>query len=419
MEHGSLTQLACCALLPIVVAAGGPTPADVQAVAPDDVPGLVAWYDIESVHRRSTDGDTVGRWPDSSGNGHDLEASEQGRPAVFHTRVLGGMPVIDIPKANQFDVKEPFELDDHTIVIVFAGKLTRRAFFSSDTDPKQGIVLRDRGSIHFFQNGAAGGFPYNRVATTGTGFTITVLGREAGTLHAFINGTDLSSGLAMDAVFRVGRLFQIEHTKFVSSDGESLRIGAMLFYDRYLDEQERQGVTRHLADKFGLAVTSAASKKTSEPSMDDVDVNDEAVQVRVSTRTAINVNDEIVAIPWDVPGRTVGGFHFDVDSGNTRLVCTEDGARVRMTVTLPLLTRVAQASLRLLILVNGETYHPTEALSPAFAGPREDKFALARLQTELSLDAGDFIEVILSRAGPAGEVRIPAAEAFLIVERIE
>jgi hypothetical protein len=403
------------ALLLVVVTAGGPTPADVEALAPDDVPGLVAWYNVESVHRRSRDGDTVRRWKDSSGHGHDLVATPEGRPAVFHTRVLDGKPVISIPKANRFDVTEPFELDDHTIVIVFAGKLTRRAFFSSDTDPKQGIVLRDKGSIHFFQNGTAGGFPYNRVTTSGTGFTTTVLGREAGTLHAFINGTDLSSGLAVDTAFRVGRLFQIEHTTFVGSDGESLRIAEMLFYDRYLDEQERQGVTRHLGEKFGLPVSLAASKKESEPSI----VDDEAVRVRVSTRTRINVNDETVAIPWDVAGRTARGFHFDVESGKTRLVCTEDGTRVRVTVTLPLLTRVADASLRLLILVNGESYHPVEALSPPFAGPREDKFAMARLQTELSLDAGDFIEIITSQVGTAGNVRIPAAEALLVVERIE
>ena len=415
MVRGILTHVARCALLPVVVTASGPTPTDVEAIAPADVAGLVAWFDIETVHRRSIDGDIVGRWPDSSGHGHDLEATERGRPAVFHTRVLDGKPVIAIPKANYFDVTEPFELDDHTIVIVFAGRLTRRAFFSSDTDPRQGIVLRDKGGIHFFQNGTAGDIPYNRVTTSGTGFTITVLGRDAGTLHAFINGTDLSSGLAVDTAFRVGRLFQIEHTAFESSDGDSLRIAEMLFYDRYLDEQERQGVTRHLAEKFGLAVSHASRKKENDMTV----VDDEAVLVRVSTRTRLNVNDETVAIPWDVAGQTARGFHFDVESGKTRLVCTEDGARVRVTVTLPLLTRVADARLRLLILVNGETYHPVEALSPAFAGPREDKFSMARLQTELSLGAGDFIEIITSRSGAAGDVRIQAAEALLVVEQIE
>jgi len=42
-----------------------------------------------------------------------------------------------------------------------------------------------------------------------------------------------------------------------------------------------------------------------------------------------------------------------------------------------------------------------------------------RLQTVVELDAGDFMEVIATRAGAPGLVRIDSGEALFVIERIK
>jgi hypothetical protein len=405
--------VAGCAL----ILAGASARAD--AIAPDAVPGLVAWYNTDSLHRHSRHRDVIDRWTDSSTNRRNLTAEWENIPPIFNTLQINGKPTVRISRATHFDVAPPIELDDHTIFLVYASEFTRRALFQNDTDPKHGLLLGHEGRLHLYQNGKAGLFNYNESTPLDLDYGITVLGRKAGSLRAFVNGADISSGIELGTKIRVGRFFQLEHTTHVTSDGEGLQIAQMIFYNRYLADDEREGVTRYLADLYGFDVgTESAVVRKVVTHEGELSVDEAAVLVRLGTGTDINVNDDLVAIGWDVADKVEAPFRFDPESANTELHCTRDGVRVRLTVSIPLSTDVAEARVRGLLLKNAEHYHPEEAITDTFVDGSSGKQAVLRFQTTLNLDAGDFVELILTRAGAPGQVRIVPGEARFIVERI-
>jgi hypothetical protein len=393
-------------------------PAVSDITPPRDVSGLVAWYEVDSLHRHKRDGGSVDRWADSSRHGHDLTAVWDGAPPEFKTLQLNDRPVVAIRQGNHFDVANPFELEDHTVFLVYGTDHTKRALFRSDSDAKQGVILGEEGHSHQYQNGNAGRFPYNRAMPLDQDYSITGLGREAGVLRAFINGADISSGTELTQTIRVGRFFQLEHTTFVGSDGEGLRIAEMIFYDRFLTDAERDGVTGYLSDKYGIAVDNGVVARQVVEA-EHVAIDESAVLVRLGTRAEINVNDDVVAIAWDVADAVASPFHFDPESENTELHCTQDGTRVRVTLTLPLVSDVGAARIRALLLKNGQDYHPEEAVSGPFKGSAAGRRTTIRFQTVVTFDAGDFVEVVTSRDGPPGDVRLEPEGALLIVERIE
>jgi hypothetical protein len=391
------------------------TPA--RSSTPGDVPGLAAWYDIDSVHRRSRDGEGVDRWPDSSGNGHHLVPAREHRLPLFFTDRLNGKPIVWIDPENCFDVAQPFELDDHTIFVVYASDQPGRVLLRSDTDPARDIVLGAAGRFHQIESGGRRAVSYTRSTPIGTDFAIATLGRVSGKLRAFIDGGQLSSGLDMPAILRVARFFRIRSTEFERVSGQGLRVAEMILYDRYLEDNERANVTAYLAEKFGLRIHSppAASSATSpEP----LPIDDEQTLVRLSSRSDVNLNEEAVTIGWNVVGRMNRPFRFDPDTGDEALHCDQSG-KVRLTITISLRTETPDARLRLLILRNGQAYHPEETTSPPFAGQGRQKASVIEFQTEMTLDAGDFIEVVTHRDGAPGRVWLEPGTGFLALERIK
>jgi hypothetical protein len=402
----------CTLAFTVAVATSGTT-------EPAEVSGLVAWYKVDSLHRHKRDGDTIDRWTDTSRRGHDLDAAWENEPPEFDTLQLNELPVVVISGASHFDVARPFELGDHTIFLVCATEYTKRALFRSDSDPKQGVILHQDGQSHYYQKGKEGLFPYNRATDLDADHSITVLGREAGALKAYVNGIDISSGAELTTPIRVGRFFELEHTTFVSSDGESLRIAEMIFYDRYLTDAEREGITGHLSEKYGIAVASEIVERRVVASEGEVAIDEAAVLVRLRTGTDVNVNEELVALGWDAPDKVTAPFRFDPQDANTELHCTRDGTRVRVTLVLPLQSAVADVQVRALILKSGSDWHQEEGESSPLEGYAPDLRAALRFQTVLTLDAGEFIEIVTTRAGEPGPVRLASDGALLVVERIE
>ena len=394
-------------------------PVAAETLKPDQVDGLTAWYDLGPVHRRAREGMQIARWPDSSGNGHDLVSAREDAP-VFRTKAVNGMPAISVRRANRLDVTDPFELGDHTIFLVYDTKLSKRALFSSDIDDNLGLVVADKGQFHYLQNGKNGGFRYNRLGSPAKGFRIATLGRERGSLRSFVNGVDLSSGLPIATPLRVSRLFELRHTRFVVSDGDGMSIAEMIFFDRYLSAAEQLGILQYLSDKYSLPLEDNPVAGTEQRAENEVGEIDSArVRVHASNRTDLVVNDEIVAIPWDFIARSDEPFHFGSGNENTRVYCRADGARLRVTATLPLHSKVVDAQLRLLLQVNRADYLEEDAVSDPFQGQGVAKSSQVRLQTELTMNEGDFFEVISTREATPGLMRVLASEALLIVEWIE
>ena len=111
---------------------------------PQEIPGLEAWYDAEILHRRMRNGAKVLGWEDASGNGHGLVFDGESEPATFNTLQLNERPVVHIRRSNSYAVTRPFDLEDHTIFLVYATSSAERALFRSDTDEKHGVLLHHR-----------------------------------------------------------------------------------------------------------------------------------------------------------------------------------------------------------------------------------------------------------------------------------
>jgi hypothetical protein len=381
-----------------------------ETFSPRDIPDLEAWYETGALHRRSKDGDAVERWADASGRGHDLVAVEASPQALFRIKQLNGMPAVSVRSGSLYAVTDPFELADHTIFLVSAANLTRRALLQSDLAPNVGIGLHDEGRTHFLQDGSQKKASYNTAVQLGNGFHVTVLARLGANLRAFIDGAEMSSASTLATRLRVGRFFRLEHTLHVGSDGESLRIAEMLFFRRYLTEGERDAVTAHLAKKFGIGLAAPPVPQTPPPPLDD-----RAEWVRLSSRSDVNVNDDLVVLNWDVVGRMDGPFVTDSAAGGKAIHCRQNGTVARVSLFLPLRSEVPEARVRALILRNGREYLPEQALSSPFIGPIEQKAAEIHLQVTLKLDAGDYLEVVTTRAGAPGLVRLHPSVALLAV----
>ena len=221
-----------------------------------------------------------------------------------------GKPVVQIRKANSYSVAAPFDLGDHTIFLVYSALCERCALFQSNEEREKtsGLALREKGSQDQYLHRQSV-VNYNTGIDLGSDFSITMLGRDAGFLRSAVNGTDLSTMAYHDEPMRVGRFFRLSRSASSSSDGSGLRIAEMIFYGRFLGDQERESVTQYLSRKYGIELTGDPSSAPPRPPRES------AVGARLSTRTTLNMNDpEALAIAWQVQEKLQLPFHNVADA---------------------------------------------------------------------------------------------------------
>jgi hypothetical protein len=363
-----------------------------------EIDGLVAWYRVDSLHRDMKGREEVSIWPDASGHGHDLVDDENGMPAIFEAVQINGLPAVRVEKSNTHAVTNPFDLDDHTIFLVYAGGRPRRGLLRNERGDLEshGIVLRQEFQRDVLQQGQASA-PYGTDFDLDKAFAITALGRQAGTLRAFINGADISSGERLGGVLRVGRFFGIRHTRYVTSDGEGLRFAEMIFYDRFLDDDERNAVTSHLSEKYAIPLRYEA-------------------RALLATRSPQNVNvpSEVRAIEWKDQRELRDPLGHDPEKAPARLSCSRDGTRVRLSVSLRLTSAVAGTEIRVFVLKNYEEYLPGEVGSGSMTGDGTPH--AVELEVTLTLNEGEFIEIVTTAGGAEGEVTLVPGESVLSAE---
>ncbi len=379
---------------------------------PDQIEGLVAWYTVDSLHRKLRDERPVKVWKDSSGNGHDLTDDANGSTAVFHTVAVNGKPLVEVGRWNSHSVADPFELKDHTIFLVCSIGIPSRALFRSDMDEKAGLVLSQNGTRNLYQSGKNNRWTsYNSPTDFPAGFHVSVLARESGALRSFVNGRDLSSDSDLDGPIRVGKFFRLKHTQFVGIDGDGLKVAEMVFYDRYLTDVERDAVTRYLAQEYGIELQAEPPEPHTPPVPDP-----ETVQAWLGTSSTVNLNQETVVLEWDRNVKIDLPFRHTLDAGKSELYCTKRRARVRLFVRLPMATAEPEARIRVLILKNGQLYHPVERLSEPFEGPRDALTATVQFATTVTMKAGDYVEVVTSRDATDGKVTLVPGKAVWTAE---
>ena len=389
---------------------------DVDSPVPR-ITGLEAWYDIASLHERMRGGERVSTWRDSSGKGHDLTDDENGVYAMFHILQVNDEPAVFVRELNTFSVTTPFELDDHTIFLVYSANKPSRALFQSEVAGREsfGVVLRDKENRDSQLHGRQV-IPYSVGYARDSEFNITVLGRESGVLRSFINGRDVSSRAGFAGPIRVGRLFGVAYTRAVRRDGDGVRVAEMIFYNRYLEQSERNSILQYLSRRYGVEL-SIGEQETAGDQPPVVPPQESAVRARLSTTSSQNVNrEDPFAIAWDTQLQIEEPFRHDPEQESTRLYCTRDGTQVRLYLSLPVTGAVSGANVRFLVLKNDQEYQPEEGATGPLAGDEERTVATVVFAATLTLNQGNYVEVVALAQGEPGEIKLLPGQAMLIAE---
>jgi len=222
---------------------------------PQTISGLVLWLDAGAITGLS-DGDPVGVWPDSSDNGNNATQAGVNRP-TFRTSIINGKPVVRFdglasPNGDYFADIFTISSQYMTIYAVFShdhsGSVQPSAsVWQTANVSTSGFFPRWTDNHHYLNYGAGwininpSDFTqntwYSSIAVYQTGRT--ELWRN-GVLNDFINLNSVSTG-----GFRIG--YRSNDNTYFKGD-----IAEIIFYDRALDNTERQTVEVYLEDKYGL-----------------------------------------------------------------------------------------------------------------------------------------------------------------------
>lgn len=387
---------------------------------PNEFEGLEAWYRVEFSEKDLGEKGSVNSWPDSSGNGHDLTRDGENRAGVWRAEGLNARPVVDID-VGSFLVKSPFELEDHTIFLVARSKYGDQALFRGADAWGRGVVLLQDGRRHAIRTGGVGteSLPYSELLGRQLDFALIVLGRSNRVLRSWIDGADLSSWIRTEEPLEVGALFHIEMSQFVDRNGKGLDVAELLFYNRYLDEEERLAVSAHLAAKYGLRLREGVALTLAER-MRRLAGDKKSKLAWLLPDDAGNLNvskdDHGHKIVWAGDSRKGGPFRHEVGEHGSRIYCTADGTSVYLYLSLPLVPEGKGASLRVFVLLNNQEYHEEWVETPVLGGSGPLEFDTLELETELTLNSGDYIEVIVFQDAAPGAVKLGPDPAGLILE---
>ena len=394
-----------------------PLPAAEAPPPPNEFEGLEAWYRVEFGEDELGEKGSVNLWPDSSGKGHDLTRDGENRAGMMRGEELNGHPVVDIDVGN-FLVKAPFELADHTIFLVARSKYGDQALFRGDESWARGIVLYQDGRRHVIRTGGVGTASpaYSETLGRRPEFALTVLGRKEKVLRSWIDGADFSSWMRTEEPLEVAALFHLEMSQFVDRSGKGLEVAEMLFYNRYLDDEERHAVSAYLASKYGLRLRDSVAMTLSER-MQRLADDQRSKLAWLRPKDGGDLNDSIGhRIVWGGDSRKKAPFRHEEGEKGSRIYCTADGTSIYLYLAMPLQPEGSGVRLRALVLRNGAEYleGDTETAILGGAGPLE--FDMLELETELTLNAGDYIEIIVFQDAGPGTVKIGAEAAGLILE---
>lgn len=390
---GRTTALAGVALA-IVASAAGPA----GAVEPDDLPGLVAWYELRSLHARASDGEDVVRLKDASGNAHHLEELATGPAARFRTRRAGGKPALSLSTRSSFAIAEPFELADHTVVLAYATPRPRIGLVRGSTSTSPGIVLHE-GDLAATLETPASRVPYARPARLDPGFHVLVLAREDGRLRSWLDGSEISSGARSREPLELAVLFDVA-LQTRRADAGGLEIAELAIYDRALDDEERHATVDRWLDRYDVA-------RRARPS----GIVEERVAVRLRAMGRDDLNGALPRpVRWTAPARIEAPFDA---VGPTAVRTRLDGTLARVFVTVPVVSTAEGIDVGVVLRVRGSRSSEIDGATGAL-GPGET--AVVELSGTVLLDAGDVIEVVTVAHGAEGLARLSGDGATLTIE---
>jgi hypothetical protein len=329
---------------------------------------------------------------------------------------------VELGKRERYDVKAPFDLADHTIFLVVRQRLTDRALFRSDTRPDRGVllgeVLGEKGrSLHRYRDGETGrpAFAYRTALERSESFRLVVLGRQGGRMRSFVDGADRSSMARCATPIRVGAFFELKRTQQVLSDGDGLQLAEMAFYDRFLEDDERRGVTARLAADYDLTLEKSEGGSVQER-IESISSSTGIARLGSSAaRDLSSVNGTFLS--WDSEEKVFEPWRREPKDHPTRLFAMRDAANAHVYLSLAAEAEQPGVKLRVLLRKNGTDWIPGEVEIGPFGGAGEAARAVGTLEARTSLGAGDFLEVVVYRTGTTeGAVRSVPGEVVLLVD---
>ena len=153
------------------------------AFSPLDISGLQLWLDASQIVGLN-DGDPVGTWPDSSGNGRDFTQATGSSKPVYKTNIRGTLPAVLFDGVDDH-VEATFSCTAKTIVTVY--KVSGGTQYSRPYDfaPSNKCIYRDASDTAI---GAYNGGFGPTLSGASTGFRVATYTFDASTSGLRVDG---------------------------------------------------------------------------------------------------------------------------------------------------------------------------------------------------------------------------------------
>jgi hypothetical protein len=218
---------------------------------------LTAWYKADSIS--GSDGDSVGSWADSSGNGHTTAQLTAARQPTLQTAELNGLSVVRFDGTNDI-------LSDGDIAALDVGTgdiWMATVFKSTDNSAVQNYFEKGANSFGL-KTTAAGVLQMTLGATTNTplqsagnwsrtAFVIVTAHRVSATCNGFVNGTaTTTTGTTNTGSISNSDVLDIG-SRAVGAGPMVGDIAEVLLGGATLTDTNRQLIEGYLAHRYGLS----------------------------------------------------------------------------------------------------------------------------------------------------------------------
>jgi len=217
---------------------------------------LTAWYKADSLSLN--DGDGVGAWTDSSGNGHTVAQLTGIRQPTFETNELNSKPVLRYDGINDIlSDGDIADLDVGTGDIWMASVLKSTddgsvQFFFEKGDNQFGLMCSRTGDLRV-RLGSNSNIPVQNSGNwSRTEFVLVTASRVSSTCNGFVNGSDMdTTGTTNTGSISNSNVLDIGATA-IGGNPMTGDIAEVLVGGATLDTNERQKIEGYLAHKYGL-----------------------------------------------------------------------------------------------------------------------------------------------------------------------
>lgn len=231
---------------------------------PTDLSNLVLWLKADAL--ALNDGDAVGTWTDSSGNGKDATQATSAKKPVFKTAIRNGLPVIRFDGVDDW-LQTPNITWGTTVSIFVVCTTTSTAngdvvnIYSNAIGSVYEMRVDGSSQIAFRPSDTGGGTcEATKGITILTGSWFYCAGvRAAGSSTAYVNGSagSTNSGCATqrsgDSPVSIGE-FSLGF-QFFGGD-----VAEIVIYNAALGTSDRQGIEDYLYNKWFVAPVETPSK---------------------------------------------------------------------------------------------------------------------------------------------------------------